>query len=180
VPRGIHGSFPKFTFNSRLALKQVNAAAIVILKSAIRAWIEVGESGANEIPVWSGMARATLIPVGNLIDYNVPIFPVASAMPPKGPGSRIGEGAGTASARLIKLPGRYGFEWSHDVQHFKDNDTRAEMQSLMLGRLKNKTPWDFKKTADAVFEDEMREGLSSFPWASIIESSLKFSNVPVR
>jgi hypothetical protein len=174
MSRGLYGTAPGITFNSRLATKLVHAECTKILFNAMKAWVTSAKDSANRIPVWSGMALGSVKPVGDVLGISVMISPVASAFPR--PGNRISDGVAAANfPKPTIIPGRYRFQWSSDVPHLAYND-QNDANQVGFHLTHEPRPWAFKVNADKAFEDEMNDGLKSFDWASLIASSLKQSN----
>lgn len=170
MSKGLYGSFPLATFNSKLAVKEVHRECIRLLKNAVKAWVVSATESTNNIPVWSGMARGSVMNVGKLVGYNVSVFSRGGRVP-----NRVSEGASQSTQRLVIIPGRYGFEWSSNVQHLEFND-QNDANAFGFHLTHTPRPWDFKINADAAFISEMDKGLKSFPFTKILGKSVKITN----
>ncbi len=174
MSRGIFGTAPGITFNSRLATKLVHAECTKILLNAMKAWVVSAKDSANRIPVWSGMALGSVKPVGDFVGISVVISPVSGAFPR--PGNRVSDGVSAATfPKPTIVPGRYRFTWASSVPHLAYNDANDANQ-VGFHLTHEPRPWEFKINADKAFEDEMNEGLKAFPWPNIVQSSLKMTN----
>ena len=112
-----------------------------VIRKAGRAFCQVM---LNEIPVWSGMALASLRPLARAVRFALPITPAPGAP------NRIKEGefkglkgplvSGTANME-------FAFTWATSVEHFNIND-QMNVNTIMnpktgkpYFKLKNPGPW---------------------------------------
>lgn len=172
MSRGLYGTYALLSFNSRLAQRQVNKRCIEIIKECVKAWVRSATESTNNIPVWSGMARGAIKKVGDLVGQQVSIIPAPGAMPPKGPGNRTNLGVLQSEARLITLPGRYGFEWKSGVDHLKYNDEN-DATDVGFNLTHTPRPWEFKSNADAEFRRELAAQLRKDPIGELARANLK-------
>lgn len=175
MSKGLYGTYALLSFNSRLAKRELHQECIRILKDSVKAWVQSATEGQNQIPVWSGMARGAIKKVGDMVGYQVPIFPVPEANPSKGPGPRIDQGVANSTAKLITVPGRYGFEWSTSVDHLAFND-QNDANNYGFHLKHTPRPWEFKENADQAFKDMLNVLiLKSDVVTSVVSQNMKIT-----
>lgn len=171
MPRGIIGDIPMFTFKSKIAKFLLHSQAEKILREAVKAWVKTAE---ENIPVWSGMSRATLVKLAATVNVNISLFVVPGAQAPKGPGDRSSRGKNQSEGRLILEPGKYGFVYSSSVFHLAVNEN---VDATVYGfRLRHPGPYHFRAFSDRKFNDTVRAGLSKFPFRTIIGQAFSVEN----
>jgi len=109
--------FKKKVFNVGKWKKNVSRKASELRDQSAREFID---ATVSRIPVYEGTARATLIPLGRIVNKMVPIGGVKT--PPRS-GRGIAAGAAKASASRFGNQFIRGFKWNHDVLHYALSDT---------------------------------------------------------
>lgn len=124
------GEFKAPRFHLAAYKKEVDKRLSALLQAGVREFVE---GLLEKVPVWSGMARGSIQPLGRLVDKAI----FARAKP--GVTSREARGRALGRARLDQRPFHYAFFFSSDVPHYIFNefhDARA------LGvKLIHPTPW---------------------------------------
>lgn len=108
--------------------KTVDAALQTQLRMAAREWLR---AVIPRVPVYTGMSRGTLQPLGQFLRVAVPISPVASR-----PGYSIEGGAAASSFSFTKEGAYYYFTWNNEVLQYQIN----EFHRVPLP-LRHPTPW---------------------------------------
>lgn len=81
------------------------------LKEAVKAWLKVVAGSGGRVPLWSGMARASLLEVSQLIDGRVVLSPLKVK-------SRVPEGRRLGTATPIIEKGKVAIRIETDVPHY--------------------------------------------------------------
>ena len=143
-------------FDDKKYKRDLDSAVKRELKNAIREWLHAvlgAVSGApftvgDSFPLSTGMAKASLTPVGRLVQETI-----ALAVAP-GQKSRISQGKAAAFATLTQdRPGWYTFNYQNTVEHYEINETES------TGRGGSFTPWNTFVAGDAAFESYVNDVL---------------------
>lgn len=123
------------------ALRDLDKQCTQILIDGTTEWVR---TVAAIVPNWSGMSRASLKPIADLV--GVPLF----AGPVSGAPDRVAEGTASGSAKLtLGDNGEYSFEWKSTVFHFVYNESHNA--NLVGFRLRNPGPYQSQKQAAESF-----------------------------
>lgn len=109
----IKGKLAKFLS----AKKHLNAAGKRLLEIGVKEFVL---TAYPRIPVWSGMARSTLAPLGRSLNLTIPVdprFPTASRNPQAGEDASSFKWSTVGNAEML--------EWSTSVKHFFLNEQFA-------------------------------------------------------
>ncbi len=125
---GIKFDFPKYR-------QQLEDGLIKSLHHAAKAWLQVVAGRGGRVPLWSGMARASLLELSELIDGTVILSPLKAK-------SRISYGRhlGTAIQEITPTSVKLIIETNvphYTLQEYRNVGVspRAPWQSLQAGRL---------------------------------------------
>jgi len=102
------------------------------------------------IPVWSGAARATLIDLGNLINFHVQVSPKSTAPDRRGIGKREGRG----ELIIDSNKGQFEFSYSTTLDHLIFNETQSNQKAdpnIFKGLL-TPIPYKFLEKSRRVWE----------------------------
>lgn len=122
--------------------KKLDAELKAILKDGTKAWVEEVK---DIVPNWSGMSRASLAPIADLV--NVPLFPLGPTE--SGVPNRVADGKASGEAKLRYGPREYYFEWKSTVFHFIYNESN---NANNVGfRLRNPGPYQSQRRAAKAF-----------------------------
>lgn len=126
------------------AIRDLRNRCKAILRAGTTAWVEEVKA---IVPNWSGMSRASLKPIADLV--NVPIFPLGPTE--AGVPDRVGAGQALGDAKMKNGPLEFFFEWRSQVFHFVYNESN---NANNVGfRLRNPGPYESqRKAAKAFFE----------------------------
>lgn len=106
-------------------------AVDVQMRQAARAWLR---AVMFNIPIYTGMARGSLLPVGRFLSVAIPIKPVAKR--------KYGDAAAGAALSSFKFERDDGFVWtfsfSTEIPHFLINEFNVGLGSPPL---RHPTPW---------------------------------------
>ena len=125
----------KYRFSAKKHLER-------LLFDAIQAWLKAVLSAVDgTFPVWTGMAKGSLQPIGELVDIDVSATPVAPARFLRKQNFDLGKALGKQISVAV-LENQFGpfkatFQWTTGVKHFEIN----EQFSVNLP-LKHDTPWE--------------------------------------
>lgn len=114
-----------------------------LTKILIEGTVEWVRTVSAIIPNWSGMSRASLRPIAELV--NIPIFASAVAGAP----DRTGEGEAAGSGELHAGPGQYFFSWKSNVFHLAYNEKNNA--NLVGFHLRNPGPYESMRQAQQSF-----------------------------
>jgi len=110
----LKGFFTKLTLDPGRYTKTLDKSMNVQLRQAARAWLR---AVILKVPVWTGMSRGSLRPLGAFLRVAVPISPVASR---KNYG--IQAGANASAFKFSKEGTKYIFEFDEGVLHYTINE----------------------------------------------------------
>lgn len=145
----------KVHFDKDGFLAEFERRAYKVMHETARAWLE---ETLEHIPVWSGEAKGSFIPVANALNIDLTIIPYETA-----PEDRTLEGEAQSDyvPPLIEKSGfTYLLLWPKGtVKHFHQNENN-EASAYWAARLRHPTPWDsFKKgmtVAMRVFDNKLK------------------------
>lgn len=144
-------------FNGQLQLLELDEAKFkktlkealqTQLRQAAREWLR---AVIPAVPVYTGMARATLSPLGRLLRVSIPIHPVA-VRNDKSPS--LGESK--SSFNFDTSSNVFSFTWNNDVLHYLINEFNDVSKSIPL---KNPTPWNSIEKGNIAFHKYVEEVL---------------------
>jgi hypothetical protein len=135
--------FMDLKFDANGYRKSVDALMEQQMRMAARAWLR---AVIPHVPVYTGMARGSLRPLGQFLKVSVPISPIATR---KGMG--IGAGESKSWFKISKSGGNYTFEYNSSVAHYEIN----EFYNVPLP-LTHPTPWHSFKYGDEAFNEYAR------------------------
>lgn len=115
-------------FDDKGFRKSVDAAMQTQLRMAAREWLR---AVIPHVPVYTGMSRGTLQPLGRFLNVAIPIRPVAVRK-----GYSIETGAAASSFSFTKEGGSFYFTWTNEVLQYQIN----EFHRVPLP-LRHPTPW---------------------------------------
>jgi hypothetical protein len=137
----------RFDYNSYS--KKLDEALQTQMRQAARVWLR---ALIPCIPVWTGTARGTLIPLGRYLNVAVPIDPV-KFLPGRGPSV----GAQQSTFAFDNEGGHYAFRIDIGLLYFELNEftnTKA-----YIPQLKKDTPWESFIVANAAWREYVRQVL---------------------
>ncbi len=141
-----------FKFSRGSFTKTFNEAIDKEVRMAARAWLR---AVMQEVPVYLGAARGSLIPLGQFLRVAVPISPNPNAKPRAGLGPE--EGARQGRFEFKHLQKVVSFSFSTNVAHYIFNEYNEAPNPPF--RLIHETPWhSFEKGIEA-FESYLTENL---------------------
>jgi hypothetical protein len=133
------GSFIGLTLDHQDTLKALEEHLVSELHRCTDAWIQEIAGPGGRVPLWSGMARASLMEVSQLVNSQIVISPL------KAP-SRVSEGAQLGTAEQTIRPDLYQIEIITDVEHWNIQ----EYERVSKGGSKT-APWRALEFASAAF-----------------------------
>jgi len=124
------------------AISDLQARCKAILREGTKAWVEKVK---EIVPNWSGMSRASLKPIADMV--NVPLFPLGPTE--AGVPNRVAAGTALGDAKMKNGPTEYFFEWRSQVFHFVYNESN---NANNVGfRLRNPGPYESQRRAANAF-----------------------------
>ena len=159
-------SFPRFDAKKFTdALRDLAEAQV---RQAAREWLR---AVIPKVPVFTGTARGTLMPLGRLIRVAVPISPKA-VRPNRGPGV----GASLTTGRYFYREGnRFYFRFNTDVSHFIYNNLQPAPDPPF--RLINETPWYATQAGNEAFNRYLAEELPKRAKLLRLRNFIKFESI---
>lgn len=121
-----------------------------ILMDAARAWVR---EVASIVPNWSGMSRASLQPIADLVDY--PLF----AGPVPGAPNRVSQGRAEGYAELRIKGGQFHFYWESSVFHYVFNENNNANNYGF--HLRNPGPYHSVRRANKAFFEVLNRRLQN-------------------
>ena len=110
----VQGFYSRYTVDVTGFTKTTDGIMEIQMRQAAREWLR---AVIVKVPVWTGMSRGSLKPLGAFLRVKVPISPVASR---KGMGIAAGEKK--SSFEFTKENGRYIFRFEENVAHYTVNE----------------------------------------------------------
>lgn len=135
------GFLELIAFDEKKFRQSVDRELQVQLRQAARAWLR---AVIPSVPVYTGMARGTLQPLGRALRVAIPISPVAVRK-----GKNAAAGSAQSQFEFTSSGGLYTFSWSNDVLHYNINEYN-NMSGVIP--LKNPTPWRSLAKGKAAFD----------------------------
>ena len=134
------------SYDKRGFMASVKTAARQIRDEALE---EFFRTVLSELPVWSGAAKATLIPLGRLLKISFDISP--KVKPPFDNPNEHGIAAGKrkGKAKKINASWEYGFVFEHSLFHYWLNENFL----MHYGPDKKPTPWETMKKGSERYRD---------------------------
>lgn len=165
---GFHITARQAQFNKAGYLRRIEKGLQTARYEAIRAFVE---TLIENVPLWEGTARGSIIPAARLVNVIVDTTPNT----PNGyvhPGRGAGVGEALGSARIFGNQYRLGFEWYSEVPHYEVNEWSSPPFPLI-----HPTPWhSVSEASDAfhqAFADQVRHDIEMFDIQSSIEGGLE-------
>jgi hypothetical protein len=116
-----------FEFQYQPFLKTLDRKIKEQMQEAAKEWV-LGV--ASQVPIYSGMAIGSLLPLARFLKVNIPVNPVAP--------SRVDEGAALGFFSFDSANMEYTFSFTTDVAHYVFNEVNSNAR---LKNLKHPTPW---------------------------------------
>lgn len=136
------GTLEYVNFNKQAYLKTRDEALKREMRNAAREWLA---AVIPHVPVWTGTARGTLLPLARYLRQSVPINPIVSKQN-KGPG--FGEALG--GFEFDDAGNQYTFEFTNFLEYFKFNDQNDA--SAYGFHLTHATPWYAFEAGQTAFD----------------------------
>jgi len=118
---------------AKLDLRRYKSALEVMLMrqlhEGVRAWLQVIAGDKGRVPIWSGMARASLLEISRLVNGQIVLSPLKVK-------SRIGEGDSLGTALQTIDDGKIIIEIITNVPHYNVQEYRK-----VEGRGSPTAPW---------------------------------------
>lgn len=99
------------------------------LHEAVKAWLQVVAGSGGQVPLWSGMARASLLEVARLVNGRIILSPLRAK-------SRIPEGKSLGTVQQTFGDGKIIIRIETDVEHYNIQEYRK-----VPGRGSPTAPW---------------------------------------
>lgn len=150
------GSYDLLKLDKGAYIEQLNAVLAEELKNAMRAWLK---AVIRKVPVYTGMARGSLLPIARALGENVPITPRANRMASprlygKGVRSTPSQGARRTTFKFTSRLGRHEVSIDIGTVHYLINEfTRVSLPLAHPG------PWKSFEAGRAAFKDYLKRNL---------------------
>lgn len=129
------GTFTPIDFNLRTYLAEFEESMKMQLEEAASRWLA---AATGRIPLWSGMARASLAKVAELTNGRIVLSPLRGK-------SRVPEGRNLGTAEIVASGTNFYFEVSTSVIHFIIQENRN------VGKSRS-APWGAFAAGQAAFD----------------------------
>jgi hypothetical protein len=133
------GSFVGLTLDYSDTIKALEEHLVSELHRCTGAWVQEIAGPGGRVPLWSGMARASLLEVSQLVNSQIVISPL------KAP-SRVAEGRSLGTAEQTIRPDLVQIEITTDVEHWNIQ----EYEKVSTGG-SPKAPWRALEFAAVAF-----------------------------
>lgn len=141
------GRLKSFYLKTNEFRKDLDASLKREVRNAGAEWVR---AVYNKVPVYTGTARGTLVPVGRVVDVTIPISPVAFK---RGRGPTFGESQ--SSFNFYHAGNVYGFRFDQNLWYYILND-------LNVTFIKS-SPWQSMKAGEEAFNHYMSTVASKLP-----------------
>lgn len=141
------GSLVQLNFNKEKYRKRLDEILKRQVRNAAREWLR---AVIPNVPVWTGTARGTLLPLSRILRVANRISPVHFK---RDFGPSIGENFGAFSF-LDGTNGQYGFQYQIFLDYFQENEFSPAPAKY---KLKNPTPWHALRSGDAAYKKYMAD-----------------------
>lgn len=140
----ITGELTALEFNLTKHKAEVDQFLTEALHQGIRIWLT---AVTGRVPLWSGMARAALLQISQLVNGKIILAPLKGK-------SRVPQGESLGSAKVITNFPKYTFEVNVDVEHYViQEDTNVRVKT---GRGSPSAPWHSFDAGQQAFEAYIR------------------------
>jgi hypothetical protein len=154
----------KFEMNAKIPkFKNLNALLTRSTQTVLEAGAkEFALTTAKNVPVWSGMARSTLVPLGRHLGVTIPFDPIKGETATKN--KAAGESAGRDFSIIATATGGT-FRWATNVKHFFLNEQFnmsrvASSPWFSIRRGRNAALAVMKEIAKKVFVNNIKASIS--------------------
>jgi hypothetical protein len=131
-----------------------NTALETQIRQAARAWLR---TVITRVPVYSGMARGSLIPLGQYLRVAIPIHPTESSKRHGYKKDRISEGEAKGGFDFSKTKTLFKFHFSTDVAHYQFNEFNDPRPIIKLQH--EPIPWHSMEAGRESFDQYLAENL---------------------
>lgn len=145
----VHGQFVNLKYDIDKHRKTLDETLKRQMRQAARAWVRATFS---HVPMWTGMARSSLKPLGRYLNVAIPIEPNPRAKPTAKKNAALGEQQ--QEFEFESNGYNYSFYWSTHVLHYQSNEFHPSAIQLI-----HPTPWDSTKYGEAVWDKYIAETL---------------------
>lgn len=143
----IRAQFVNLKYDIERHRKVLDEDLQIQMRQAARAWLR---ETLVHVPVWTGMARGSLKPLGRFLRVAVPIEPHERAKPTPKKNQEAGE-----SQQYFEFDHngyQYSFRWTTDVLHYQLNEFHHSELKLI-----HDTPWHSTLYGDKAWEEYVRD-----------------------
>lgn len=158
-----HARLNKINFDVEAVKRSLDQSIQTGVRQAARAWLR---AVLRQVPVYTGTARGTMIPLGSFLRVAIPIKPVAFV---KGKGPSVGA-AGSHYSFATGEGGRYGFSFEPGLEYYLLNEYN------LVPNIPS-TPWFSFDSGKIAYDAEIKKMIKKFPKLSTF---VKFSQIRVE
>lgn len=115
------------------------------LHEAVKVWLQVVAGSGGRVPLWSGMARASLLEVAQLVNGRIILSPLRTK-------SRIPEGKSLGTVRQIISDGEIIIRIETDVEHYN-----IQEYTKVVGRGSPTAPWYSREAGLIAFRASIQD-----------------------
>lgn len=154
----------KITFDVGGFTKTLDMRMGEVVREAARQWLRavitsVPSARDGDFPVYTGMAKASLIPLGRFLRVAVPVHPIKQYKDKnmtKGiAAGRAPRGGWVRDDHTHPMTFVYSFKWQSAVDHYETNElTDNGWANLIAHR-----PWNTLEAGNAAFRNHVREAI---------------------
>jgi hypothetical protein len=138
-----YGTFVGARFNLKQYKKILENQLLKQLHAGVRAWIQAIAGSGGRVPLWSGMARASLLEIAQLVNGQIVLSPLKVK-------SRIAEGRVLGTALQIIENGKITIKIITDVSHYNIQ----EYKKVASGGSRS-APWRSREAGMIAFESSI-------------------------
>jgi hypothetical protein len=141
-------------FDKQGYTEALGKAVQVQIRQAAREWLR---AVILKVPVYTGMAKGSLLPLGRYLRVAIPIVPDPIAQKRFGRGPQDGESLGLFDFKQINQY-VWQFQYATEVQHYLINEFTIGLGSPPL---RNPTPWHSFEAGKEAWDQYLQENLKS-------------------
>lgn len=127
------------------------------LHEAIKAWLQVVAGSGGRVPLWSGMARASLLEVAQLVNGRIVLSPLKGK-------SRIPEGQSLGTVQQIIENCKIIIRIETDVEHYNVQEYKK-----VSGRGSPSAPWHSRAAGLIAFQESIQNLMILLPHIKAVQ-----------
>lgn len=139
------GQFIGAKLNLQNYKKKLEAYLIEQLHQGVKAWLQIVAGSGGRVPLWSGMARASLLELAQLVNGRIILSPLRTK-------SRIQQGESLGTAIQIIKDGKVLIRIETDVEHYNLQEYKRASKGGSPS-----APWRSRQAGLLAFQESIKD-----------------------